>query len=47
MSVKKETTIENSTIEQPNGSVNTEIPQSVYIKNSNQSNGRVIKKSED
>lgn len=37
MSDKKETTNESTTNDQPQGSLNTERPQSVYITNSDQS----------
>lgn len=45
MSDKKETTNESTTNDQPQGSLNTERPQSVYITNSDQSSGRVNKKT--
>ena len=47
MSDKKEITNGSSTNEQPQGSVNTERPQSVYITNSDQSGGRDKKKSKE
>lgn len=47
MSDKKETTNESTTNEQPQGSVNTDRPQSVYITNSDQSIGGVNKKTNE
>jgi hypothetical protein len=47
MSKKKETTNEGSQNTPPQGSTNTDRPQSVYITNSDQSLGRLERKKQN